>query len=243
MPNTCLFISDLHLSAKNTAVTALFDHFIEKIAPQCQQLFIIGDFFEYWLGADIMDAFQRSCLEKLQVLAKQGTQVYFILGNRDFLLSQKTLSHYAIQLLDDISIQSVLGKTALLCHGDHLCTLDVGYQRYKKVARHFLAQWIFLHLPQSLRRKLASGIHQKNPHAQLAAKTDYALADATDVAIFKEQTLHHPDIIIHGHTHRMGMHWEHGTLRVVLGDWHQYGNYLEWTDDHCILKSFNLKNL
>ena len=240
MPKPCFFISDLHLSAKNTSVTALFHHFIENIAPHCEQLFIIGDFFEYWLGADIMDPFQQSCLKKLNNLTQQGVKIYFIYGNRDFLISEKTLSAYSIQLLEDIHIQTIMGKKALICHGDHLCTLDVKYQRYKKIARNPLVQWLFLHSTQKFRRKLATQIHQKNPHSAQADNKEYILADATKTAIATEIAAHHPDFIIHGHTHRMGLHWHDHTLRIVLGDWHQYGNYLEWTEEKIILKSFTL---
>ncbi len=240
MSSKQLFISDLHLSAKNTQVTTLFQHFIEKIAPTCERLFIIGDFFEYWLGADIIDTFQQSCLEKLQHLAHQGIQIYFIHGNRDFLLSQKTLKAYSIELLDETHVLTNFNKTALICHGDHLCTLDIQYQRYKKLAHNRLIQWLFLHLPQKFRRKLAAQIHQKNPHGQQAENKDYTLADATPAAIDKEISLHHPNLIIHGHTHRMGLHWHAQTLRIVLGDWHQYGNYLEWTEDQIELHSFTL---
>ena len=240
MSNNCFFISDLHLSSKNKPVTALYKHFIEHIAPTAQQLFIIGDFFEYWLGADIIDPFQQSCLDQLQQLAQRGTQVYFIYGNRDFLISKKTLARYSIQLLDDIHIHTFLHKKALICHGDHLCTLDVKYQRYKKIARNPTIQWLFLHSTQKFRRQLASKIHHKNPHTAQADNKNYKLADATDKAIAKEISMHHPDLIIHGHTHRMGLHWHNQTLRIVLGDWHQYGNYLAWTEDGIKLNSFKL---
>ena len=240
MSESCFFISDLHLSTKNRKVTALFNHFIKHIAPRCQHLFIIGDFFEYWLGTDIMDDFQKSCLEKLHHLNQKGVQIYFIYGNRDFLISKKTLAHYGIRLLPDIHTHSLFGKTALLCHGDHLCTLDLKYQRYKKIARNPIIQWLFLHSSQNFRRKLARKIHQKNPHIHEANNQNYTLADATKLAISQEILTYQPDLIIHGHTHRMGIHWHEQTLRIVLGDWNQYGNYLEWAMDQVILKSFTL---
>ena len=240
MSDSYFFISDLHLSAKNTNVTALFNHFVENIAPHCQQLFIIGDFFEYWLGADIMDTFQRSCLEKLRALSIRGIKIYFIYGNRDFLITQKTLEAYSIHLLPDVQVQTILGKKVLICHGDHLCTLDIKYQRYKKIARHPLIKWLFLHSTQKFRRKLATKIHNKNPHTANADNQEYALADATKSAIYHEIDQHQLEVMIHGHTHRMGFHWHNETLRIVLGDWHQYGNYLAWSKDKMILTSFRL---
>jgi UDP-2,3-diacylglucosamine hydrolase len=240
MSNKVLFISDLHLSARNPGVTQLFHHFIEMIAPSYTHLYIVGDFFEYWLGADIMDSFQQGCLEKLHTLAQNGTAIYFTQGNRDFLLNAKTLARYSIQLLNDNALRKHHGKTALICHGDHLCSLDIAYQRYKKIARNPLTKWLFLHSTQKFRRKLANKIHQKNPHGPEAAKPEYILADATAEAIHKEIAHYHPELIIHGHTHRMGFHWHDQTLRIVLGDWHQYGNYLEWTAEHLRLKSFQL---
>ena len=239
-PQRALFISDLHLSPSKPEVPLLFQHFLQHIAPQCSQLFILGDFFEYWLGEDVMPPFQQDILNQLKTLGEQGISLYFIHGNRDFLLSHATLSHYHITLLKDPTLLSIFGKRILICHGDHLCTLDHAYQRYKKVARNPIVKWLFLHLKKSTRINMAKKIHNKNPHIGKAEDRNYQLADTTDSAIQKDIVKYKPDLIIHGHTHRMAEH-QHGTIkRIVLGDWHHTGSYLEMTPGHCDLRTFTL---
>lgn len=243
MPSTskcALFISDLHLSPTKPQVTLLFQHFLKHVAPRCDQLFILGDFFEYWLGEDVMTAFQQDILNQLKTLAEQGVALYFIHGNRDFLFSRSTLEQYYITLLKDPTLLLLFGKKVLLCHGDHLCTLDRPYQRYKKVARNPIIKWLFLHLRKSTRLSMAEKIHNKNPHLGKAQDHNYQLADTTQEAIQKDIVRYQPDLIIHGHTHRMGEHQHGNVKRIVLGDWHHSGSYIEMCDGQCVLQTFTL---
>lgn len=229
-PERYLFISDLHLSSHTKGIHALFHYFIHEIAPQATALFILGDFFDAWLGSDMIDPLQKKALEALKALAESGCSVYFIQGNRDFLLSQTILASYHIQLLADPSCLSLCDKKILLCHGDHLCTLDIQYQRYKKIIRHPLMKWLLLHLSKKWRLKIARALHRQNPHGQKAQDPRYFVADATPFAIEKEITAHQPNWIIHGHTHRRAKHQHGPVTRFVLGDWtSRQGNYLEIT--------------
>lgn len=241
-PIRALFISDLHLSKNTPQVALLFHYFLDNIMKPGDSLYILGDFFEYWLGADLVDTIQEGALLKLKKFQSQGSQVYFIHGNRDFLIKKQTLTQYNITLLKDPSLIILFNKKILLSHGDHLCTLDKTYQRYRKLSRFFWIKFLFLHLPRKFRIFIAEKIHAQNPHGQMLKNSDYKIADATPDAIKKELDYYRPDIFIYGHVHKQGI-YQHGTsTRMVLGDWYHTGNYIEVTEDIIQAKTFSLKS-
>lgn len=233
-----LFISDLHLGARNPSIYKHFIYFLKHIAPNAEALYILGDFFELWLGGDIKNTFYDEIKMHLKKLKDHGTHIYFMKGNRDFLLKTQDVSDFGMTLLDDPCLISLYNKKVLLTHGDRLCTLDAAYQRYRRIANIKPLQWLFLHMPLKLRSYLAETIHSKNPHKDQGMQLDYMIADATPAAIDQDLAKHQADYMIHGHTHRIGVHWTHDKLRVVLGDWQiDYFNYLYVSEDQLLLKS------
>lgn len=240
MPNLghTLFISDLHLSPHSPALNQHFFYFLKHIAAGSDALYILGDFFELWLGNDIKNELYDNIVLNLKNLKAQGTKIFFMKGNRDFLLSQNDVAAMNMTLINDPTLITLYGKKFLLTHGDRLCTLDHAYQRYRRMANIKLLQWIFLHTPQGFRQNLANKVHDKNPHKNEAQNLNYTLADATDAAIVKDIAKYQPDYIIHGHTHRMGLHWLNDKVRIVLGDWQKdYFNYLFVSAEEVLLES------
>lgn len=235
------FISDLHLSKNTPNVALLFHYFLENIMRPKDSLYILGDFFEYYLGEDLIDHIQEGALLKLKAFQDKGSKIYFIHGNRDFLIKQKTLAAYGIQVLKDPSLIDMAGKKILLSHGDHLCTNDVRYQRYRKLARNAFIKWLFLHLPKKLRTSIAEKIHAQNPHGNFVKDPNYTLADASPEAINKELKRCHLDLFIYGHVHKMGTYQHGATARMVLGDWHDTGNYIKISENEASAKVFSLK--
>jgi UDP-2,3-diacylglucosamine hydrolase len=234
------FISDLHLSENVPQVVELFNHFINAIFKPHDQLFILGDFFEYYLGADLLDSAQLQALQSLRHLVKQGSKIYFMPGNRDFLICAETLAQYGVELLQDPSLLTLANQKVLLAHGDTLCTDDVQYQRYRKLAHLGLTQSLFLHLPKILRKCIANKIHRHNPHKTKLNDPNYTLADATPTAIENLLARYRPDLLIYGHVHKMG-EYHHGKIkRLVLGDWYHTGNYLTLTNTGVAAQVFEL---
>lgn len=234
------FISDLHLSKNLPQVASLFHYFLDHIVKPGDTLYILGDFFEYWLGADLADSVQENALLKLKALQAQGSPIYFIHGNRDFLIKKKTLAQYGITLLNDPSLITLFNKRILISHGDYLCTLDKIYQRYRKLTRLPFIQHVFLCLPRRIRIFIAERIHAQNPHGQMLKEEGYKLADATPEAIHQALDHYHPDLFIYGHVHRSG-DYRHGTRRrMVLADWYHTGNYIEITENSITARVFSL---
>ena len=216
-----LFISDIHLSeSRNDIVTAFF-YFVENIAPTADKLYILGDLFDFWAGDDIETALTESVAEKLSILANQGTEIFFIPGNRDFALG----AHYAKKASMTLVGESlkIENDHLLLIHGDELCIEDVEYQRYKKWIRNPFVLWILKRLPKQYRLNLAHKIRTKSKNAPKKA-----IIDVTSHYVDQFFEAQNVRTIIHGHTHRAAEHLHlEKYQRYVLSDWDEKGDYLK----------------
>lgn len=230
---TSLFISDLHLCPQTPKITEQFKLFCLHLASKAEHLYILGDFFASWVGDDESSAFIQEIQECLTKLHEQGVKLYFLPGNRDFLLGSGFLDKCSMQLLEDKTLINLYGKPTLLSHGDIFCTKDLAYQRFRKITRHPLFINCLLKLPLSWRLKLANYLRSQAEHYVPVSlgKTDAEPA-AIRQSLKENQTLQ----IIHGHTHLPGIHlyyeadkiWQ----RFVLSDWYEdFGHYLIYFED------------
>lgn len=239
--NHCLFISDLHLCDSRPHITTAFIDFLENTASQAQALYILGDLFEYWAGDDAIqnDVIETTALQAtihaLRSLAL-STPVYFMAGNRDFLIGTGFANATGITILPDPSVITPYGKPVLLSHGDALCIDDTAYQTFRAEIRSQAWQSQFLSRP--LENRVAY-IEQLRAKSELAkASKSMVIMDVNAAAV--EDLLrqyHYPPLFIHGHTHRPDMHIHHVAghtcQRWVLGDWYEQGSYLMLDADGC----------
>jgi len=221
-----LFISDLHLSERRPGTLTLFEHFIQSLAPQSEALYILGDFFDYWIGNDDQSAFHRHVQGLLKKLSQGDTLVFMLPGNRDFLLDEKFTQNSGATLIEDPHLITFNNASYLLMHGDTLCTQDWKYQIFRKLVRSRLFRQCFLSLSLSIRRKLAKNMRDKSRRSQ--AGRPYVLAYEPTVAqIFKTYPI---DALLHGHTHEEKI-YTYPLLdkkRFVLGEWTDtHGSYLK----------------
>lgn len=235
---TILFISDLHLDAERPQITALFGRFLEDEAREAEALYILGDLFEAWVGDDDPSGTGTFVASRLRALSDAGTPVFFIRGNRDFLLGDDFARRAGMAILPDPSVVWLHGKPTLLMHGDTLCTDDIAYQGFRTQTRSPHWQALFLAQPLPARvgfaqqARAASKAHQSGLQDQgtMAAITDVSptTVDAT-LARFGIDTL------IHGHTHRPAVHKltvdGRPCQRIVLGDWYEQGSVLRVDPD------------
>ncbi|MBP8770798.1 MAG: UDP-2,3-diacylglucosamine diphosphatase, partial [Thiopseudomonas sp.] len=171
-----LLISDLHLHEERPDITGAFLAFLQQHAKHAQALYILGDFFEVWIGDDAISPFQRSIAQALSAVAASGTQIYLMHGNRDFLIGNDFCKLADCQLLADPSLIKLAGESVLLMHGDSLCTSDKSYIRLRRVLRNPLILLILRNLPLRTRQRLAGDLRQKSK-----ASTRMKASDITDV--------------------------------------------------------------
>lgn len=223
--NSTLFISDLHLDPHETAATNTFFYFLEHIAPASDALYILGDFFESYVGDDDCDLFKESIIRALAKLSNHGFPVYYMHGNRDFLIGEKFAQRANITLIPDPLVITLYNQMILLMHGDSLCTDDKSHQRYRKITRNAVVQKIFLALPLSFRQKLAKQLRDKSQkYNQTKSKKIMDVnQDAVNCALEKNNAVR----LVHGHTHQPLL----SEKRIVLDAWHGHGNYLQINQD------------
>ena len=220
-----LLISDLHLEEQRPDITRAFLHFLETRARQAEALYILGDFFEVWVGDDGMSPFQHDIARALRELSDAGTRIYLMHGNRDFLIGRAFCREAGCTLLKDPSIVRFHGEPVLLMHGDSLCTRDVGYMKLRRVLRNPLSLFILRHLPLATRHRLARKLRSES-RAQTSMKAR-EIVDVTPEEVPRIMADHGVRTLIHGHTHRPAAHQllvnEQPARRIVLGDWDKQG--------------------
>lgn len=232
-----LFISDLHLCSSRPAITQQFLTFLQTEAVQAHALYILGDLFEYWAGDDDLDdAHHQAIIAGLHRLAATGTNIFFMHGNRDFLLGQVFADAAGIQLLHDPTIIDLHGKRVLLSHGDALCTDDVDYQAFRRQVRTSAWQAAFLATPLAARKTQIKTLRLRSEQEK-SYKSESIMDVNADAVNHLIKDYDYPELLIHGHTHRPALHRlkvdGHACQRWVLGDWYEQGSRLRCDATGC----------
>ncbi len=233
MPAETLFISDLHLSAARPATTRRFLSFLDDRAQGAERLYILGDLFDAYIGDDDNSSPNREIKAALKRLVNAGTSVYFQHGNRDFLLGERFCQETGLMLLGDYAVIELYGESALVTHGDLLCTDDINYQaarirvRAEAWKRNALAKPLFVRQLYARWYRFKSGLDK--------GKKTQEIMDANPQAIAKSLQSHGVALLIHGHTHRPAAHSftidGNPARRFVLAEWKETGQVLCWNSN------------
>ncbi|MBD1583142.1 UDP-2,3-diacylglucosamine diphosphatase [Pseudoalteromonas sp. S16_S37] len=223
------FISDLHLSDDYPQITqAFFDFLAMHMNADVDALYILGDFFEVWIGDDEQSPLAISVANKLKAVAQAGINIFFTHGNRDFLLSKRYAKQAGFTLLPEQHIVDLYGTPTLVLHGDEMCTQDIAYQKFRKKSRGWWWPRLILSLPLSVRRNIARNGRAKSKANQMGKAAE--ILDVTPSAVLEMFERYNVAHMIHGHTHRPDVHiHEHNNKRLtrtVLGDWYSQSSYL-----------------
>ena len=222
-----VLISDLHLSPEEPALVQAFLALLDDCfaLPALKRLFILGDWFEVWLGDDFYLSLSNEerqihwltpLIVKLKKLRIAGCKILVMHGNRDFLLGQPFCNLFGGELIYEPYTLAVGQQSYRLEHGDALCTDDKKYQFFRKVMRNRLTQWYLLNKSLEKRLAIADKLRQKSQQNN-ANKAAYIM-DINENAVL--QAVADSDALLHGHTHRPDIHKTiHDKIRYVLGDW------------------------
>lgn len=225
-------LSDLHLPVAPSPLRDSFAAFMQGPARRADAVYILGDLFETWIGDDIGLSDYANEINQLRAASDAGVALYFMHGNRDFLVGKRFAAATKITLLSDPTPLTLAGVRTLLSHGDLYCTADTAYQRWRHFVHHRRVQNLFMKLPEHLRRRIggvARGRSEIDKHHKPAA-----IMDVTEDAIVNAFRQSPIDRIIHGHTHRPASHRMQingrDVERIVLADWRpQACEYLRCT--------------
>ena len=228
---TSHFVADLHLTPARSEATRRFLAFLAGGARMADALYILGDLFEYWIGDDAAEALgYAEVLEGLAGLASAGTTVYFLPGNRDFLVGARFVARTGCRLLSDPTRIELDGAPVLLAHGDGLCTDDVRHQRFRSLCTWQRGRRVFLALPLRARLRIAEALRRGSEHRKTGMTP--AIMDVNPGAVAALMRKHGVSILVHGHTHRPALHEfdldGRPCRRYVLGDWYEGGGALRY---------------
>ena len=234
-----LFISDLHLDPGRPEIIDLAAEFLTTRAIHADALYILGDLFEFWIGDDQPTAGLSPVLEAFETLKAQQTPIFFIAGNRDFLLGESFSTRYGITRLADSTVIDLYGESTLIMHGDTLCTDDTRYQQLRSMLRAPKWQQQFLALPLEERIRQALALREQS-EAETGAK-ESMIMDVNPTTVSDEMAKASVTRLIHGHTHRPAIHDlevnGQRAQRIVLGDWYEQGSVLVCNVNGCQLES------
>ena len=239
---TIYFISDLHLSPAHPEIRDAFYKMLSEKFSEATALYILGDFFDAWIGDDEDDPFYSNIVKTLKSYADNGLTIYFMHGNRDFLVKDTFCRAAGVTLLQDPCVIELNGQAVLLMHGDSLCTADHEYMAFRAQVRSEQWQSQILSLPLEQRRVMAAQLREQSKSMNSNKADDIMDVNPEDVeSAFREYRV---KTLIHGHTHRPACHDlcvdDKQCQRIVLGDWHQQGWYLKAEQDSLELLNFDI---
>jgi UDP-2,3-diacylglucosamine hydrolase len=232
------FVADLHLTDERPAATGRFFRFLDEEVAGADALYILGDLFEAWIGDDHDEQVAHDTARHLKALADTGTRVYFMHGNRDFMLAARYAEQSGMTLLADPTRVELYGVPTLLMHGDTLCTDDTAYQAFRRRVRHPLTLALLRLLPQALRRRLARQARAGSESAK--ADKSAAIMDVNETEVVCALRELQVGRLIHGHTHRPARHLHtvdgRDCERWVVPDWYARWGYVVCDATGCALR-------
>lgn len=217
-----LFVSDLHLKADMPNTVAAFLDFLNQHATQTERLYLLGDIFEYWAGDDDMSSpFLQQIVQALRQVSDVGVKLFWLAGNRDFLVGQAFAAATGATLLSDPYVFDYAAKRYVITHGDQLCTDDIAYQRFRAQVRQPEWQAAFLARPLEERKSIIASVRKQSQLHQQEQIEQHSemIMDVNSEAVTNLFSTSGAHRMIHGHTHRPANHQHGENTRYVLSDW------------------------
>ena len=227
---TTLFISDLHLEAERPDIGNQFIDFLQTEASEADDLYILGDLFEAWVGDDDPNTHYFTIKRAIRKLVDNGIPVYFMHGNRDFMIGREFANETGVEILSDPHRVNMYGQKALLTHGDLLCTDDVQYQQIRKMTHD--PDWQATMRTKPLKDRLRMAEEARRQSLEQTLNLSMQIMDVNQDEVLRVIREHNVDVLLHGHTHRPGIHdvmiGRRKAKRIVLGDWYTQGSTVRW---------------
>ena len=230
---TTLFISDLHLDEKSPEIGEQFLAFLEGEAADADALYILGDLFESWVGDDDPNPHYAVMKSALRALVDSGVPVFFMHGNRDFMISDQFAEETGVTLLSDPTPIELYGEKVLLSHGDALCIDDKQYQQVRLMTRN--PDWQAMMRAKPLQERIAFAESARQQSKEYNESVGEDIMDVNQDAVVGTFRTRDVDILLHGHTHRPAVHdvelEDRTAYRIVLGDWYEHGSVVRWDEN------------
>lgn len=239
-----ILISDLHLEESRPDITEAFFSFVDEKVKNIDQFYILGDFFEAWIGDDFESPLILSIKNLLKTISARVPECFFQQGNRDFLIGKRFAEETGFKLLGDIHPITHPALKIIAMHGDSLCTLDTEYMNI----RQFLRSDLFINdvMSKTIEERLVLAKQMRDASKNANSNKAMDIMDVTPEEVISVMEAHQADILIHGHTHRPHVHsvaTQHNknAQRIVMSDWESTIQYVQIDEQGAKLLSFESK--
>ncbi|KAF0142678.1 MAG: UDP-2 3-diacylglucosamine hydrolase [Stygiobacter sp.] len=234
---TYFFISDVHLGLQKENLEKekekLLVDFLKFAESNCDELFIVGDLFDYWF--EYKRVIQKGFIRTLGALASfrdTGKEIHYIIGNHDFLHKDFFEKEIGAKVYEEEIITELNGSKFFIAHGDGLMAGDNGYKMLKKVLRNKFIQRVYSIIHPDLGIKIASGSSKAS--RDYTSTKNYGefsgLLDTAKILINKEY-----DYVVFGHSHRRTIEKIDNGMYVNLGTWLKKPCYGKFTNKFEII--------
>lgn len=232
MGSYTLFISDLHLDASAPERTTSFFRFLQAQGKNADALYILGDFFDIWIGDDEQLDFHKEVISQLKKYA-ENVPVFYMHGNHDFMVGKRFEKETNCKVIKDPTTIEIYGEKIVLAHGDGLVTEDIKHMRYRNLYQKSFIKKALLFLPLRLRKYIAKKLKDNSRSHLNPNKTfTFGINDELVTDLLNNENANY---LIHGHMHLPNIHpiniGENTAKRIVLDSWFKFGNYLQWEKD------------
>lgn len=233
-----LFIADLHLSENHPKITQALFSFLDNRTENIDALYILGDLFEVWIGDDEHTPLMDEVAAKIRNYSTENNiAIYYIHGNRDFMIGKKYAQQSCMQLLPEHHEIDLYGERVLLLHGDTLCLADKNYQKMRKIIHNPALQFVFNLLPLHFRKKIGWKIRSASQSKKVYKNN--VMMGVTQAEVERLLIKHQCNTLIHGHTHQVAKHEfiinESNYVRFDVGDWYNNFSYVEADNTGVVL--------
>ncbi len=239
-----LFISDLHLWDQKPHIEQLFQQFMANQAKAADELYVLGDLFEAWIGDDALNPMAERVIDAFSQFSNTGSKLFFIRGNRDFLLGSDFESATGGKILQQPYLTTIAGQQTLLMHGDCLCVDDHEYIAFRAEARS--AEWQKQFLSQNVEQRMKIARQIRDTSIAKRKQAVGTMGDVVNNEVISLMQKSNATMLIHGHTHRQNRHTftidDKPAERIVLGDWGNTGSVLTVNDHQMELSNFTLSD-
>lgn len=226
------FVSDVHMRPHFARRASFFTAFLHSIRD-AQAVYMLGDIFDYWVGVgQLRKALADPVFTALKSLHRGGTKLYFVAGNRDFLVGNELTRACGVQVLPETAAISLGGVRIHLSHGDQFCTKDSDYMIFRTVTRNPVLTSVFkLLVPLFFRLWVAKALRRSSKAVVRKKARKIRSINTVSIGRCLDKGF---DAVICGHIHQPA----HEVLKVsgrecnlyILGHWDEGPSYLVHED-------------
>lgn len=228
---TCaLLLSDVHLAPDLPRCSEGLKTLLRELPSDCAAVYVLGDLFEVWVGDDLDTPYLEGIYESFRSVRARGIALAFCHGNRDFLLERGPAGVPGFaeraggRMMAESEVVDLFGTSALLMHGDQLCTLDAAYMAFRQQSRR--SEWQHMMLEKPLDQRLMVAEMWRMQSKMANSNKPENIMDVTPEEVVRVMAEANVELLIHGHTHRPMRHTvelpgDMAGERLVLGDWRE----------------------